>query len=301
MTTAERLSARITPTRISTDDERDAADREADEQPVARPRQRVAHHPRLCREVLASEGVLQQADPHADRGDREAPVEAEGRLQQARQDGAEERAEVDAEVEQREARIAARVLGGVQRADHGGRVGLQSAGAQGDEHEADADAREAGQDGERDVPGHDDDGADEQHALRAEHPVGQPRPHDRGQVDGAAVGADDAGRGGLVHREAALGDGVVEVDEEDALHPVEAEALPHLDAEDVRQRPRLPEEPRIAIARRARLTEDRCRADGGRACVRAWPARVRGASVSEVGGATGAGSEPSCVSSMRSG
>ena len=89
--------------------------------------------------------------------------------------------------------------------------------------------------------------AEEQHALRAEQAVGDPRAEDRRQVDRAAVRADDAGRRRLGDPEAALGDGVVHVDEQDALHAVEAEPLPHLDAEDVRERPRLPEEPRVVV------------------------------------------------------
>ncbi len=96
---------------------------------------------------------------------------------------------------------------------------------------------------------HDDDRAVEQHALRAEQPVGDPGAEDRGEVDGAAVGADDAGCRGLVDPEAALGDRVVHVEEQDALHAVEAEALPHLDAEDVHERPRLPEEALVLASR----------------------------------------------------
>ena len=130
-----------------------------------------------------------------DRGEPEAPVEAPVLLQRSGQQRAEERAEVDAEVEEREAGVAARVVLGVQRADHGGRVRLQPAAAERDQHQADADADESRDRGERDVARHDHDGAVEQHALGAEQPVGQPGAEDRREVDQAAVRADDAGGG----------------------------------------------------------------------------------------------------------
>src|SRR5690349_5056013 len=44
----------------------------------------------------------------------------------------------------------------------------------------------------------------EQHPLRAEQPVGQPGAQDRREVDGASVGADDAGRRGPVDAHATL-------------------------------------------------------------------------------------------------
>src|SRR3546814_4535902 len=86
------------------------------------------------------------------------------------------------------------------------------------------------------------DRAGEQHPLRAEQTVGDPRTEDRGEVHRAAVRADDAGGHRALDAEPAFGHGEVHVDEQDALHPVAAEALPHLDAEHVRESPRLAEE-----------------------------------------------------------
>ena len=90
---------------------------------------------------------------------------------------------------------------------------------------------------------------------------------------------------GLVDAEAAVGDRVVHVDEQDALHAVEAEALPHLHAEDVRQRPRLPEEPGVVAAgaggggsirsarRRSRCRGPRASPGAGRGCGSRRPVR----------------------------
>ncbi len=57
-------------------------------------------------------GVLDEAARHAHRCQAETPVEAGVLLKQAGQDRAEEGAEVDAQVEQREARVASGVVGG---------------------------------------------------------------------------------------------------------------------------------------------------------------------------------------------
>src|SRR3546814_15342656 len=63
------------------------------------------------------------------------------------------------------------------------------------------------------------DRAGEQHPLRAEQTVGDPRTEDRGEVHRAAVRADDAGGHRALDAEPAFGDGEVHVDEQDALHP----------------------------------------------------------------------------------
>ena len=75
---------------------------------------------------------------------REAPWKPTLLLQQAGEQRAEQGAEVDAEVEQREAGVAALVVLGVERADQRGGVRLQAAAADGDQHQADADAESPG-------------------------------------------------------------------------------------------------------------------------------------------------------------
>ena len=166
---------------------------------------------------------------------------------QAGQQRSEERADVDAHVEDREACVATIVVLVVQATDHRGGVRLEPAAAECDQHQTDADAPQAGEDRERDVPAHDHDGAVEQGAFGADQPVRDPRADDRREVDRAAVCADDA-RGGRPrqcrgHRRRR----VVQVIDQDALHAVEGEPLPHLDAEQVRQTPRLAEEACVLI------------------------------------------------------
>ncbi|SIK18029.1 Uncharacterised protein [Mycobacteroides abscessus subsp. abscessus] len=93
---------------------------------------------------------------------------------------------------------------------------------------------------------HDDDGRREEDLLRPEQAVGDPRAEDRGEEDGTAVGADDADRCGLRKTEAAIGDLEVQVQGQDAVHAVVGEALPQFEAEELHERQRVSEEPRIA-------------------------------------------------------
>ena len=148
-------------------------------------------------EIAPEHHVLGQAERHADRRGAEAVVEPDAGLQQAGDQRADEGAEVDAEIEQREAAVGAGVALLVERAEQRRRVGLQRAGAQRDEHQADADAGQAGQDRQRDVAEHDHHAAVEHGAFHAEQPVGDPAAEHRRQVHQPAVGADDAGGGAL--------------------------------------------------------------------------------------------------------
>ncbi len=67
--------------------------------------------------VFPEEHVLGEAQRHPHRGGPEAPVETDPGLKQAGDQGADERAEVDAEVEQREAAITPGVILLVQGAE----------------------------------------------------------------------------------------------------------------------------------------------------------------------------------------
>ena len=251
MTMSANRSAVITSTHTSTptSDQHDHGTDDVHHAAVRR--QRVGDVVGLLREVLAGEGVLRQADRHAECRGGEAPVEAGLLLQQPGQQRAEQGADVDAHVEQREARIAARVVLVVERADQRRGVGLDTPGAEGDQHQAEPDAGEVGHDREGDVARHHADRGVEEGALGTDQPVGEPGTEDGGEVDRTAVGPDDAGRDGLVDAEAALGGGVVEVDEQDALHAVEAEPLPQLHPEQVRQHTGLAEEAGVGPALRA--------------------------------------------------
>ena len=58
--------------------------------------------------------------------------------------------------------------------------------------------------------------------------------------------------GDPVQAEPAVGDRVVQVDQQDALHAVEGEPLPHLDPEQGRELARLPEEGLVILGGRLR-------------------------------------------------
>jgi hypothetical protein len=181
-------------------------------------------------QVAAEEHVLRQPEGHPDRGRPETDVEADARLQQPGDQWTEEGAEIDTEIEQREPAVGPRIPLLVQRSEQRGGVGLECTTSQRDEHEPDPDAAEAGQYRQRNMSGHDDDSAVEDHAFHAEHPVGEPPAKHRRQVHQAAVGADDSGRRGLRQAEPTLLQGVVQVIAENGEHPVEREPLPQLDA-----------------------------------------------------------------------
>ena len=99
------------------------------------------------------------------------------------------------------------------------------------------------------MPEHDYDCGVEEHALGAQDPVGEPGAKDGGQVHTAAVGPDEAGCDVAVDGESAFGDREVHVVQQDSLHAVEREPFPQLDAEQVGQHSRLPEERRPRVAR----------------------------------------------------
>ena len=123
-------------------------------------RQRVGDVVRPSGRLLAAEGVLHQARrPCPSAASAEADVEAPLLLQQAGEQRSDEGADVDAHVEQREAGVTALVVLVVQRADQRGGVGLDPAAAQRDQHQADPDPGEPGDQRQRDVPGHHRDGA----------------------------------------------------------------------------------------------------------------------------------------------
>ena len=69
---------------------------------------------------------------------------------------------------------------------------------------------------------------------------------DGGEEDSTAVGADDSDGRALLHPHAAIGDAEVEVEGEDAVHPVVGEALPQFQAEQLHERQRVSEEAGVA-------------------------------------------------------
>ena len=81
------------------------------------------------------------------------------------------------------------------------------------------------------MAGHHDDAGDKQGTLRAPNAVGQPRTENGGQVNAAAVRADNAAGQGFIHTQTALTRGVIQINQQDALHTVEGKTLPQLNME----------------------------------------------------------------------
>ena len=98
------------------------------------------------------------------------------------QERGRERADVDAHVEDREARVAPRVVPVVQLADHARHVGLEQAGAEGHQHDAEERERRL-RDREEHVAGGDDDAAVQHRPPCADQPVRQPATQHGQQVD----------------------------------------------------------------------------------------------------------------------
>ena len=81
------------------------------------------------------------------------------------------------------------------------------------------------------MAGHHDDAGDKQGTLRTPNAVGQPRTENGGQVNAAAVRADNAAGQGFIHTQTALTRGVIQINQQDALHTVEGKTLPQLNME----------------------------------------------------------------------
>ena len=180
---------------------------------------------------------------------READVEAELLCSQSGQQRTDERAQVDAQVEEGEAGVATLVVGGVQGADQGRRVRLDATAAEGDEHQPDADAGVPGKGREGEVTEHDQHRGVEERTLRADEPVGHPGPDDRATGRPRRRTHRRSRRPCPGDPEAASSVRVVEVERQDALHAVEAEPLPQLDAEQVGQYAWLAQESPLVVLR----------------------------------------------------
>ncbi len=213
-------------------------------------RDRRGHHVAAGAEVPGAEQVLHQAQRHADTGQREAQVPAHLLADGPDDQRGHEGTEVDAHVEDGEAAVAARVVRPVvQVADHRGDVGLQQAGADGDQAEA-HEERGRGRHGQQEVAGHDDAAADGHRLARAPEAVGEPAARQGEQVEHRVVDAVDRGADGGGVPEPAVGGAGDQVEHQQGTHSVEAEAFPHLGHEERGKAPGVPEEGPAAGGRR---------------------------------------------------
>ena len=239
--------SRIAPIDCSTAAISSKAD-DAFERPQQRPRggralgRRLHFRPQLAggAEMPAAERVLNEPEHHADAGGAEAKMPVDRLPQVSAHQRSEKSAEVDAHVIDRESRVAPRAAFGIQIADDRADVGLQQAGADDDEREADVE-RDDVRNGEREVADRNDGAAPEHRAAQAEQPVRDPSARQRDDIHGRGVEAVNRGRRHVVQAHAAGGDGVGHEQHENGAHAVVAEALPHLGEEERRQPARMPE------------------------------------------------------------
>ena len=153
----------------------------------------------------------------------------------------EERAQVDAHVEDRKAGIAPLVIARVKAARHGADIGLEEAGAERDEGKARVERLDGG-DCQREVPERDDGAADEHRAVGAEEAIGQEAAGNRQHVYGHRVVAVDARCFRGAEAQATFRWRGDDEQHQQRAHAVVGEALPHLGEEERRKSQRLPGE-----------------------------------------------------------
>ena len=142
----------------------------------------------------------------------------------------EQRAQVDAHIENGITRIPAGSALWVQFADDGADIRFQQAGAQHHQHQADVESGDC-RDGQGKVAEHDDDAAIPDGILGADHAVGDPAPRQRSQVHGCRVQPVNRGSGHVIHAQAAFSDRCGHEQHQQGPHAVIAEAFPHLGEE----------------------------------------------------------------------
>jgi hypothetical protein len=183
-----------------------------------------------------AQDVLDESEGHADRGGAEAEVPGDLLPQRADHQRGEERAEVDAHVEDGEAGVPARVLVlAVQVPDERGDVRLEQPRARDDEAEPEVDEGSTAGQRQRDVPQHDHHAAVQDRQARAQHPVADPAAGQRHQVHHGRVDAHQRLGRALPQAQPAARRRRGEEQHQDAPHAVEAEALPHLGEEQRRE------------------------------------------------------------------
>ena len=109
----------------------------------------------------------------------------------------EERAEIDADIEDREGAVAPAVAGRIELADLRGNVRLEAAVAENEQQQRE---QEQALEGHHEMAGGHERGAENDGAALAEQTVGEQAAEDRGEIDEAGVEAVDL-RGERLHGE----------------------------------------------------------------------------------------------------
>ena len=156
-------------------------------------------------EVVARERELHQADAACRAPTQQKPTRQPYSCGDQRHERrAEERAEVDAHVEDREAGITTRAAFRIELRDDGADVRLQQPDAEHDHARGRRRTAACVPDGEQRVADHDEDAAPPHRALRADQPVRDPAAEQRQQVRAGDVETVDGVAGLVVDAEPAL-------------------------------------------------------------------------------------------------
>ncbi len=202
--------------------------------------------------------IDRQPDAHADAGGGKAVVPADLFAERAADERRQERADIDADIEDRIGAVAPMIAGRIKAADLRRNIRLERAVA---ENERQQREQEQLLDRHHEMADRHQDGADDDGAALADHAVGQEAAEDRREIDQRGIKAPDLRRQRLhveraedrferaLHREQAahvagmLGQQQVfrHVEHEQRAHPVIREALPHLGGEQEGEAPRVAE------------------------------------------------------------
>ncbi len=271
---ARQRSARGHPGQQQHEDGRDGAGPALDAAGrcrVQRPAGQVAHP----LELRPGQRHLNGADQHRGARDGEAEPPVDALAEESGDQRRGERADLDADVDQRDAGLAAAAVLEHQ-VEQGLVVGLVEAHADGQQDERERRQPQQQRGGEREVARGGDGGAEHQGAPRAEQPVGDPAAGQAEHERQPDPGAEQRGGVRLGEPEPALVAGRDGEQHEDRLHAEEAEALPQVaheqGAEPVGPGPQRGGGGRCAVRRGGRLL---CRHAVGPPCGAASAAPAR--------------------------
>ena len=205
-------------------------------------------------------------DAHADAGGGEAVVPADFLAERAADERRQERADIDADIEDGIGAVAARIARRIKPADLGRDIRLEAAGAEDQRQQRE---QEKLLDRHHEMADRHQHRADDDGAALAEHAVGQQPAEDRREIDEPGIKAPDLRRQRLhVERaedafepalEAEQADDVAgmigqqqifgHIEHEQRAHAVIGKALPHFGGEQVGQPARMAEQ--LALPRRS--------------------------------------------------
>ena len=187
-------------------------------------------------EIFAGHPELHHADHHGEAGGEETEAEANLLPDRTRHQRGNDRAEVDAHIEDGESCVAAVAgLTLIKLAHDRADVRFQQSDTEHDDEQAEVEELVAAGDGEHAIAERDQDAAVPDCAPLSEDAVGDPAARNAEQVHRAGIDAVDCTGVLLGHAEAAARDGRAQEQRQQRPHAVVGEALEHLREEERRQ------------------------------------------------------------------